>query len=72
MDEIKGFLYGLLTCTSFFIAVYLVAWCGNGIYSFHFDLASLQNFYMLIVGKQLGIHGLDSIFNTIKGEMPPK
>jgi len=38
----------------------------------HFDLSNLTNFYMLIVGKQAAQHGIDSVFNSARGEDPKK
>ena len=69
-ERIKPWLINLMSCTAFFIAVYLVAWIVNGLYQMHFDLSNLTNFYMLIVGKQTAQHGIDSVFNSARGQDP--
>ncbi|WP_196606484.1 hypothetical protein [Pectinatus frisingensis] len=71
-EKIKPWLIDLISCTAFFIVIYLVAWTFNGIKGTHFDLSNLSNFYLMIVGKQTAQHGIDSIFNSPKGQQPTK
>ena len=68
----KPWLANLAGCTAFFVLIFLVAWIVNGVYQTRFDLASLQNFYLLIIGKQATQHSIDSIFNSARGELPAK
>ena len=70
--KIKPALMEIVSCTAFFVAVYLIAWLCNGLYQMHFDLNNLTNFYMLIIGKQTAQHGIDSVFNSARGEDPNK
>lgn len=61
----------LFKCTGFFIFVYLVAWTLNAIYSnIHFDLSAIRDFYLMVIGKNLGEHGINSLLNSDKGQMP--
>lgn len=70
IEKIKPILKKLATTSAFFIGVYFIGWCLNGILQLHFDLSSLQNFYMLILGRDVAKHGFDSVCNSPKGEMP--
>ena len=64
-------LLKIINCTAFFVVVFLVAWILNGMYNnIHFDLSSLTNFYLLIVGKQTASHTIDSVFNSDRGQPP--
>ena len=64
-------LMKLLNCTAFFIIVYLIAWITNAIYNnIHFDLESLRNFYIMVIGREATVHGINSIYNSDKGQMP--
>lgn len=64
-------LLKIINCTAFFVVVFLVAWILNGMYNnIHFDLSSLTNFYLLIVGKQTASHTIDSVFNSDRGQQP--
>ena len=68
----KPWLANLAGCTAFFVLIFLAAWIINGIYQTRFDLASLQNFYLMVVAKQQVQHGIDSVFNSQRGEQPNK
>jgi len=70
--KVKPWLTKIVGCTAFFVAVYLIAWLCNGLYQMHFDLSNLTNFYMVIIGKQTAQHGIDSVFNSARGEDPKK
>ena len=70
--RVKPWLTEIVSCTAFFVAVYLIAWILNGIKGTHFDLSNLTNFYLLVIGKQQVQHGIDSIFNSNRGESPEK
>ena len=64
-------LLKIINCTAFFVVVFFVAWILNGMYNnIHFDLSSLTNFYLLIVGKQTASHTIDSVFNSDRGQPP--
>ena len=64
-------LLKMLNCTAFFVIIYLLGWFLNAIYAnLHFDLASLRDFYLMVIGKQSIDHGVNSIFNSNKGVMP--
>ena len=68
---IKVPIDALFKCTGFFIFVYLVAWILNAIYSnIHFDLGAIRDFYLMVVGKNLGEHGINSLLNSDRGAMP--
>lgn len=69
-EKVKPWLIDLISCTAFFIVVYLIAWVLNGLYSTKFDLSNLTNFYLMVVGKQQVQHGIDSIFNSQRGQTP--
>jgi hypothetical protein len=68
--KVKPWLTEIVSCTAFFVAIYLVAWIANGIKGTHFDLSNLTNFYLMVIGKQQVQHGIDSIFNSSRGENP--
>ncbi len=70
--KVKPWLANLAGCTAFFVLIFLAAWIINGIYQTRFDLASLQNFYLMVVAKQQVQHGIDSVFNSQRGEQPAK
>ena len=70
--KVKPWLANLAGCTAFFVLIFLAAWIINGIYQTRFDLASLQNFYLMVVAKQQVQHGIDSVFNSQRGELPMK
>lgn len=69
-EKLKPWLIDLISCTAFFIVVYLIAWILNGLYQTKFDLSNLTNFYLMVVGKQQVQHGIDSIFNSQRGQNP--
>ena len=52
--------------------IYLAAWSLNGFAGMHFSCSDLITFYSVIVLKNLGQHGINSIFNSNRGEMPGK
>ena len=52
--------------------IYLVAWFFNGFAGYHFSCSDLITFYSVIVLKNLGVHGINSVFNSQKGEFPEK
>ena len=65
-------LLSLLTCSGFFILIYLIAWTLNAMHSdMHFDLNSLRDFYLYVIGAKSVDHGVDSIFNTPRGAFKP-
>ena len=65
-------LLSLLTCSGFFILVYLIAWTLNAMHSdMHFDLNSLRDFYLYVIGAKSVDHGVNSIFNTPRGAFKP-
>lgn len=68
---LKNLLLKITDTTIFFVCVYLVGWTLNAIYpNVHFDLVSLKEFYLMIIGKDTIIHGVNSFVNSPKGEMP--
>ena len=50
--------------------IYLVTWFCNGYLGMHFSCSDLITFYSVIVLKNLGQHGINSVFNSNRGEMP--
>ena len=52
--------------------IYLVAWFFNGYLGMHFSCSDLITFYSVIVLKNLGEHGINSVFNSPRGELPNK
>lgn len=75
INKVGSFLHipllKMVNTTGFFIAVYLAGWSINAIYSnIHFDLASLRDFYLMIIGKDVATHGVNSLLNSPKGLMP--
>lgn len=72
VEKLKPYVVGILSCSVFFIAVYLIGWILNGAYAMHFDLNALQNFYITVIGKQAVDHSINSIFNSPRGEAPVK
>lgn len=68
---LKNLLSNMLGCTAFFVVVYLIAWGLNAVYAnLHFDLGSLRDFYLMVIGKQTADHTVNSVFNSGKGLMP--
>ena len=64
-------LLKIVNTTAFFLLLFVIALTLNAIYSnIHFDLSSIKEFYLVIVGKQTVEHGLNSIYNSDKGKMP--
>lgn len=67
-------LLKILNCTAFFIIVYLIGWVLNGVYNtLHFDLTALRDFYLMVIGKDVATHSVNSIFNSDRGQpyQPP-
>lgn len=61
-DKFKSY-----TCiVGFFVIVWVATWFSNGLIGTKFDLNSLREFFFAIVAK----YGIDSYFNTNKGEAP--
>ena len=52
--------------------IYLVSWFFNGYLGMHFSCSDLITFYSVIVLKNLGQHGINSVFNSSRGEFPGK
>ena len=50
--------------------VYIAGWFCNGYLGMHFSCSDLITFYSVIILKNLGAHGIDSVFNSNRGEMP--
>ena len=44
--------------------IYLVAWLCNGFAGYHFSCSDLITFYTVIVLKNLGEHGINSVWNS--------
>ena len=73
MDWIKQHnLTELSVATILLSIIYLVAWFCNGYIGMHFSCSDLITFYSVIVLKNLGQHGINSVFNSNRGEMPGK
>lgn len=72
IDKWKPVVMDLFECTTFFVIIYIGAWILNGIYQMHFDLSSLQNFYLAVIGKQTVTHGINSYLNSPKDSPPSK
>ena len=77
INQVGGYLkiplLKILNCTAFFIVIYLVGWCLNAMYStIHFDLTALRDFYIMIAGKDVATHSVNSIFNSARGQDPGK
>lgn len=77
INSIGGYLkiplLKILNCTAFFIVIYLIGWCLNGLYtSLHFDLTALRDFYLMVAGKDVATHSVNSIFNSDRGKDPGK
>ena len=47
--------------------IYLVAWFCNGFAGYHFSCSDLITFYTVIVLKNLGEHGINSVWNSNRG-----
>jgi hypothetical protein len=70
-EYLKIPILSVLNCTAFFVVVYLTGWVLNAIYpNIHFDLTSLRDFYLMVIGKQTLEHSVNSVFNSNKGAMP--
>jgi hypothetical protein len=68
---VGNILSNIFECTAFFILLYLIGWIINALYKdIHFDLTSLQNFYLSVIAKQGADHTINSIWNSPKGKMP--
>ena len=62
-------LLKILNCSAFFIIVYLIGWVLNGVYNtLHFDLTALRDFYLMVIGKDVATHSVNSIFNSGFGQ----
>ena len=66
-------LDAMFNYNGFFILIYIIGWTINGLYKdINFDLTALRDFYIMVVAKQLGEHGIDSFVNSPRGEAPKK
>jgi hypothetical protein len=57
--------------TTFFAVLWLVGWILNALKHMGFNLNELVQFYISVIVPKIGIHGINSIYNSPKGE-PPK
>lgn len=58
--------------TILFSGIYLTAWALNGYSGMHFNCADLMTWYGAVIVKQLGVHYMDSKYNSDTGKMPEK
>ena len=73
LDYIKSkHLTELSIATILLSIIYLAGWFLNGYLGMHFSCSDLITFYSVIILKNLGQHGINSVFNSQKGEMPRK
>jgi hypothetical protein len=77
MSSIKNWimkyqLTELSVATILLSIIYLAGWFCNGYLGMHFSCSDLISFYTVIVLKNLGQHGINSVFNSQKGEPPAK
>lgn len=77
MSSIKNWimkyqLTELSVATILLSIIYLAGWFCNGYLGMHFSCSDLISFYTVIVLKNLGQHGINSVFNSQKGEFPEK
>lgn len=70
MNKIKSILKKIGTSTAFFVVLFLIGWALNGYCNKHFDLNAVQTLYIIVTGKQIANHGINSIFNSPKGQAP--
>ena len=73
LDYIKSkHLTELSIATILLSIIYLAGWFCNGYLGMHFSCSDLITFYSVIILKNLGQHGINSVFNSQKGEFPEK
>jgi hypothetical protein len=70
-DKIKDALKtGMGFYTSFFIFIWLISWTLKAIKGYNFDLNALKDIYVWLMTQLNLTHGIDSVFNSPRGEMP--
>lgn len=69
-EYIQG--HSMAACTIVFCIVYLVAWYCNGKLGMHFSCGDLMILYTTIIAKELGMHAINSVCNSPKGEPPER
>ena len=71
LEKIKNIL---LTQSGFYTGLFsflaIGAWSLNGLYGKHFVVNDLMSIYGWIIGQVTVKHGIDSVFNSPKGEEP--
>lgn len=58
------------TITIAFVFSWITAWLLNSLKGMHFDLSALQNMYLAVIVPKVGIHGINSMFNSPAGTPP--
>ena len=56
--------------TIFFVVIWLMAWISNALYHTTFDLSQLMQLYLSVIVPRLGIHAINSVYNSPKGAPP--
>ena len=77
MNSIKNWLKEhnlteLSVATILLSIIYLAGWFCNGYLGYHFSCSDLISFYSIVILKNLGQHGINSVFNSPRGEQPGK
>ena len=72
MREIWQYIcaHSMAASTIVFSVIYLAAWLANGWLAMHFSCSDLMTLYVAVIAKELGLHGIDSMCNSPKGEPP--
>jgi ABC-type transport system involved in cytochrome c biogenesis permease subunit len=69
-QQIKS--HAMASYTAIFCVIYLAAWVLNGWQGMHFSCSDLMILYIGVIAKELGLHAINSVCNSPKGEMPQK
>lgn len=56
--------------TFFFIIFWIVAWYSNAIHKTMFNLEQLQTFYLTVILPKIGVHLVNSKYNSPQGVQP--
>lgn len=70
--EFKRIFLSSLNVNTYFIVLFSIIVVVNGIYNLHIDANDILIGYSVIVGKNLINHGINSVLNSNRGEMPTK
>lgn len=60
----------IVTAVVFYAVLALGAWIANGVFGTHLVIKDLNDIAVFVFGQLSVLHGINSVFNSNKGEMP--